>query len=168
MRLTPLSSRPARYSWTQIGLHWLVAALVLAQYATSGAIVRTHQMRPLGQQANPTDLFLHTVHNRVGLLIVVAMALRLAVRLWRGAPAPLTDPDGWTARLARTAHWAFYAILIAQGITGAIATYFWWPISAVHVFLFKILLGLLGVHIAAALWHGFVRRDDTLMRMFRA
>ena len=57
--------------------------------------------------------------------------------------------------LARTAHWGFYVVLISQGITGAIATYFWWPISAVRVFLFKILLGLLG-------------RDDTLMRMFRA
>jgi cytochrome b561 len=96
------------------------------------------------------------------------MALRLIARLWSGVPAPVTEPDAWTTRIAGAAHWAFYAILIAQGITGAIATYFWWPMSVVHVLLFQMLAALLVIHVAAALWHELVRRDDTLRRMFRA
>ena len=155
MRLRNVSSGPNTYNRTQIGLHWLVAALVLEQYATSGAITRTHQMRTIGQPISASDLTLHMLHNRLGLLIVTLMGLRLLVRWWRGAPAPLPDQGTLVAKLANAAHWAFYVLLIAQGLTGAIATYFWWPISAVHVLLFKVFLVLLVVHIGAALWRAW-------------
>ena len=117
------------YTRTQIALHWIVAALVLGQYATSGAITRTHQIRMIGQHVTSSDLTLHMLHNRIGLLIVALMGFRLLVRWRRGAPAPLPDRGTWAAQLAGAAHWGFYALLIAQGVTGAIATYFWWPIS---------------------------------------
>jgi cytochrome b561 len=155
-----------RYASMQIVLHWLVAGLVLIQYVTSGAIVRTHQPRLIGRGPDPADLILHTVHNGVGLLIIVLTVARLTVRLWRAAPAPSGDPHAYTTRVARATHWTFYLILIAQGITGAVASYFWWPISAIHVVLFKVLLGLLIVHMFAALWHHFAKRDDTLKRIF--
>jgi cytochrome b561 len=158
---------PIVYSHTQIGLHWVVAALVLGQYATSGAITRTHQVRMIGQKISASDLTLHILRNRLGLLIVALMGLRLLVRWRQGAPAPLSDQRSWEARLASAAHWGFYALLIEQGVTGAVATYFWWPISAAHVVLFKVFLALLVVHVAAALWRTFVKRDGTLARMIR-
>jgi hypothetical protein len=46
------------YTCLQIALHWLVAALALAQYATSGAIVRTRGIHLIGQRPNPTELVL--------------------------------------------------------------------------------------------------------------
>ena len=110
------------YSRTQIALHWVVAALVVEQYATSGAITRTHQVRMIGQHISSSDLTLHMLHNRIGLLIVALMSLRLLLRWRNGAPAPLSDRGTWAARLAGAAHWGFYALLIAQGVTGAIAT----------------------------------------------
>lgn len=167
MRILDPAAGPDTYSRTQVALHWLVAALVLGQYATSGAITRTHQIRLIGQRINSSDLTLHLLHNRLGLLIVALMGLRLLVRWRYGAPEPLSDPRTWAARLASAAHWSFYALLIAQGITGAIATYFWWPISAAHVVLFKIFLALLAVHVAAAFWRTFVKRDGALARMIR-
>jgi cytochrome b561 len=149
----------------QIALHWLVAALVLVQYSTSGAIVRTHSIHLIGRRPNPTDLLLHTVHNRVGLAIVALMLGRLALRLWVGAPAPGDAAGGLAARLAQMVHFTFYAVLIGEGVTGAIATYFWWPISAAHVVLFKVLLALVTIHVAAAVWHELVGKDAVMRRI---
>lgn len=167
MRIRDPIAGPGAYTRAQVALHWLIAALVLGQYATSGAITRTHQIRMIGQHISSTDLTLHMLHNRLGLLIVALMGLRLFVRWRHGAPAPLSDNGTWAARLASAMHWGFYALLVAQGITGAIATYFWWPISAAHIVLFKVFLALLVVHVAAALWHTFVKRDGALARMIR-
>jgi cytochrome b561 len=146
-------------------LHWLAAGLVLAQYATSGAIVRTHTIHLIGRRPSATDLVLHTLHNRVGLAIVALMLGRFALRLWVGAPAPSNAAGAVAYWLAQAVHLAFYAVLIGEGLTGAIATYLWWPISAAHVILFKVLLALVTIHVAAALWHEFVRKDATIRRM---
>jgi cytochrome b561 len=82
-----------------------------------------------------------------------------------GAPAPGAQSGGIAARLAAGVHFAFYAVLTTEGITGAVASYFWWPISSVHVLLFKLLLALVTVHVGAALWHEFVRKDAVMSRI---
>ena len=156
---------PEAYTRVQIALHWLVVGLVIAQYGTSGAVVRTHSIHMIGQRQNPTDLILHTLHNRLGLALVALMIGRLGCRLWAGVPVPAGHATGLAVRAAFIVHIAFYAVLITEGITGAVASYFWWPISLAHVILFKILLGLVAVHIAAVLWHQFVLRDGALGRI---
>lgn len=145
----------ATYAPVQVALHWLVAALVLEQYATSGAIVRTHTVHTIGQRQSPVDLVLHTMHDRLGLLLTALMALRLGFRIWVGAPAPLASraTRAWTRTTASAVHAAFYAVLIVEGAAGAIATYLWWPASILHVILFKVLLGLVGLHVAAVVAH---------------
>ena len=155
----------AAYTALQITLHWFVAALVLIQYGTSGAIVRTHAMHMLGQRQNPNDLLLHSLHTKLGLALIALMVGRIGLRLWVGAPEPAANGGSWNGRLARFVHAAFYGVLIAEGVTGAIASYFWWPISIVHVILFKLLLGLISIHVAAALWHALFLKDATLRRM---
>ena len=160
-----LRARPLAYSGLQIALHWLVAALILGQYATSGAILRTHSLHALGWRPSASDLVLHTLHNRVGLSIIVLMLGRLALRLWIGAPAPMVAAGSFAARLALGVHFAFYAVLITEGLTGAIATYFWWPMKSAHVILFYSVLVLVTIHVAAALWHQFVRKDAVLRRI---
>lgn len=144
---------PQSYPRAQAALHWLVAALVAGQYATSGAITRSHATHLIGQRPDPGDLFLHAWHNRAGLAVVALTLARLALRLWAGAPAPLGPPASAAARLARFVHAAFYAVLIFEGAAGAVASYVWWPASVAHVLAFKALLALLAVHVAAALWH---------------
>jgi len=158
-------ARPVAYSRVQIALHWLVAALVLEQYASSGAILRSHTYHRLGWRPSASDLLLHSLHNRAGLAIIGLMLARLALRLWIGAPAPMAALGSLAARLAQGVHFAFYAVLIAEGVTGAVASYFWWPMSAVHVILFDLLLALVTIHVAAALWGQFVRKDAALRRI---
>jgi len=150
-------TRPAAYSRVQVALHWLVAALVVEQYGTSGAIVRTHTMHMIGQRQNPADLVLHTMHNRLGLLLTTLMMMRLFYRLWAGAPVPRSDgaAGSWAARTASGVHAAFYVVLISEGVSGAVASYLWWPASTLHVLLFKALLALVGLHVAAVVLHQF-------------
>ncbi len=163
---TGTATRPReRYHWSLILLHWLIVALVVGQYVTSAAVVRVHRPRPLGMRPDPLDLLQQTIHIRIGLLIIVLMAIRLALR-WRfGAPRPVGSETSWQTKAAKVVHSALYAIIFAQGISGAVAVYFWWPISAAHVVLFKILVALVIVHVAAALWHQFLLRDGALRRI---
>ncbi len=167
MPLLKKTSAPERYSFAQIVLHWLVAALILVQYATSGAIVRMNQTHTLGHTMGDWDDILHKVHMRVGLVILLLMGGRLLLRLLLGAPLQIGNPTLWTTKAARLAHWAFYALVFAQGVTGATASYFWFPIAPVHQALFKLMLLVITVHIAAATWHHFKLGDATLKRMLK-
>ncbi len=155
----------ARYSWSQIGLHWLVVALVILQYATSGAISRTHSVSMGGLAPSRSDLFWHVVHNRVGLLIFLLLCIRIALRLWHGAPSPLANTPPVQQKIAQFVHAGLYLVLGLQAFTGAVATYFWWPISIAHVILFKVFLGLAALHIAAAIWHQLKLKDGILWRI---
>jgi cytochrome b561 len=154
-----------RYSWAQISLHWLVVALVMLQYATSGAILRTHSVSMSGLAPSRSDLFWHVVHNRVGLLIFLVLCIRIALRFWQGTPSPLANTPPMQQKIAQFVHAGLYIVLGLQAFTGAVATYFWWPISIAHVILFKVFLGLVALHIAAAIWHQLRLKDGILWRI---
>jgi cytochrome b561 len=94
----------------------------------------------------------------------------------------------WEQTLARAAHWLLYALLLVLPILGwAAASARNWTVRVfdlltlpqlvptdakigftagdIHVALSYVLLGLIGLHVAAALYHYFVRRDRVLQRM---
>lgn len=63
---------------------------------------------------------------------------------------------------------AFYALLIAMPVTGIIAYHlqqFW--VGEIHEWGKPVFLALIALHIAAALWHHFYKRNDVLRRMLR-
>jgi len=165
MSIANLSRRRVSYHWSQVALHWLVALLVAAQYATGGSIGRTHAAVARGIEPEPFDLTLHAIHNRVGLTIFALVIVRLALRLFIGVPDLLDSRTGWHRRLARATHAAFYLMLIAQASTGAVATYLYWPVSVLHGPLAKALLALIALHAAAAFWHLFIARDGAMKRI---
>jgi cytochrome b561 len=155
----------ARYRVVQIILHWLVVALVIEQYATSGAILRTHAYRPLGKGPDPLDMTLHTVHSRAGLLIFGLVAVRLLLRMiWR-APIWSTPLPLWRRRLSNGVQSGLYAILLGQAATGAIATYLWWPMSGAHKVLFWVLILLVTLHFVGAVSSLVTRPRETLFRI---
>jgi cytochrome b561 len=154
-----------RYGYSQIALHWAVALLVIEQYFTSAAVTRTHAYRPLGKPADPFDLTLHSVHTRVGLLIFVLVALRLLLRLVRGAPEWLPPLPLWRRRLSSTVQYGLYVVLFSQAVTGAVATYLWWPMSAAHKALFWALVALLAMHLSGATVALVTRPRETLFRI---
>jgi len=161
-------------------LHWLTAALVLVMLPVGIVIAR--------EWGGPLQTVLYNAHKSVGALLLILVLIRLGYRLSH-PPPPLSDDIPPLQRLAAQAtHWALYALLILQPLLGWAGTsaypapvpffglFEMPPLVAANRALSERLLGLHGVvgltmaalaalHIAAALYHHFVRRDRVLLRM---
>ena len=153
-----------RYSASQKLLHWGIAALCLAQVPTSWAIQRTHMghafMRP-----SETDLLLHSVHAWAGWTILTLVAVRLLLRIQKNGPGLPPGAKPIYRYGAAASHAALYIVLIALAVTGTFTMYVSRAFGPVHSVLAWTLLGLVGLHASAALWHQFVLRDSGLLRM---
>lgn len=177
-----MNESPTAWNFTARALHWLIAALLAIQWL-SGWI--GHEM-----DASPARVDMMTFHKSLGLTILMLVVVRLAWRLGHRAPPPPVGTSRWQSRVADLTHAALYFLLAAVPLSGwlAASTYvvpwkFWWvlplprlagPDRALHELaaefhegLIAALLLLVGLHVAAALWHHFVRRDDVLVRMWR-
>jgi cytochrome b561 len=171
-------------SWNTIarGLHWLMAVLILVQ-ALVGWIA--HDM-----ERSPARIDAMTFHKSLGFTLLLLLLLRLAWRWTHSVPPPPAGSSAWEVRLARLAHVALYLLLAAIPLAGWVAASayvvpwkLWWSIpmprivapdratfdlaSEAHESLVALFLAILALHVAAALWHHFVRRDRVLIDMWR-
>lgn len=169
-----------RYSTVSLVLHWLIAALVVTQVALIWAHEATDG--PMSRE------FVQT-HKSVGLAILVLTLGRLG---WRVANPAMPLPDtmkAWEKLLARATHVLFYAFMIGMPLVGWAASsaggreiewfgLFVWPMLPVeggrevagqlmdmHELAAKALYVLIALHVAGALKHHFVDRDNVLHRM---
>ncbi len=170
----------ASYTRTAIALHWLVALLILAALPLG----LTMTDLPL----SPQKLKYYAWHKWLGVTVFALAVVRL---LWRLAHAPPPLPasvPAWQRRSAHALHWALYVLMLAIPVAG------WLMSSAkgfqtvylgvlpipdlldknealgdllarVHAWLAYVLILLLVVHVAAALKHHLVDRDEVLRRM---
>jgi len=168
------------YSATAKLLHWTIVALVLVQFVISTL------MPDVGPKTVPGTLI--NLHFSFGVLILVVMAARLAVRLRNPVPLDMPGSPAWERPMAHATHVAFYLILLVGPFLGWASasahklpvTVFGlvtlpdiaapkarWALTAgdVHAYTMWTLLGLVSLHAAAALYHHFVRHDDVLRRM---
>jgi cytochrome b561 len=159
-------------------LHWLIFLAVAAQYAVG------EFMPHIGR--NSQDVGLVAIHIGLGgfvlLLIVVAIAWRLT------HPVPqLPELPGWQRLAAAATHWALYLLILVMAILGwAAANFRGWQVADfgitlpnlankgdswahtagdIHSFLVNVLLGLVILHVVAALYHHFIVRDKVLERI---
>ncbi|MBN8767372.1 MAG: cytochrome B [Thiobacillus sp. SCN 64-317] len=169
-----------RYSYPSIGLHWLMLLLFIGVY---GAI----ELHGLSEKGSDIRAAFKTWHFMLGLLVFVLVWLRLAARLAGPAPAIHPEPPRllqWTSRLM---HWALYLLMIGLPLLG------WLVLSAggkpipffglelpaligenkalarqlkdLHETIGTLGYFLIGLHAAAALYHHYIKHDDTLIRM---
>jgi cytochrome b561 len=177
----PGSDRSKRYTTTAIALHWLIALAVVAQIAFGWWMLQIPK-DPVGPRVNAFNL-----HKSTGLTVLLLMAVRLAWRATHRAPA-LTPMPAWQATAARLNHGLLYLCLLVQPLSGYIGSavsgypvrYFgmlladWAPkniplkelLSVVHLVSSWILVAAITAHVAAALKHQFVDRDNLLQRMW--
>jgi cytochrome b561 len=174
--------RNDRHSWGAVArfLHWGMAALIFAQFALGWTA--------LTWRLSPTKLQLFIWHKSFGILLLVLVLLRLAWRLANTTPALPPGLPHWEHNAARASHLLLYFLMIAMPVTGWIINsaanipfrVFWlFPLPDItepdkaleelakraHLALFVLLATVVAVHIAAALRHHFVRRNDVLIRM---
>jgi cytochrome b561 len=174
--------RNTRTRWGALSqlLHWLIAALIGVQI-TLGLIGAA---LPLSM----TKLATLARHKSLGITLLALMLVRLAWRALNPAPALPDTLQPYERVLARITHTGLYVLVIALPLTGWImSSARGFPVSWFDVFqlpnlvrrnaalyhamvrlhvLLAIALGLILVlHIAAAIKHHFVLKDDTLRRM---
>ena len=177
----PSSTNSSRHhgSATQL-LHWATVLLVGIAYVLSpgGSESRVYSTASDG---------LREWHESVGLLDFALVLLRLMCRLLRVEPEPV-PMSAWMRASAIAAHWALYALLLAIPLTAIAGA---WleahpltilgigdvpPLLApahdlgalvadIHTILGNVIMWLAGFHAAAALFHHYVLRDDTLRSM---
>lgn len=161
-------------------LHWTIAALILGTMVLGWVMVYW----PMG----PTQFSLYSVHKSIGLTIFALALLRLGWRLANPQPELPAHMPGWERRAAHGTHFALYAIILVMPVSGYLInagagfplTWFGlFPVpslvgegerleavaSLVHLVLFWTLAGILAVHVAGALRHHFMLKDDVLRRM---
>ncbi|MBE0554349.1 MAG: cytochrome b/b6 domain-containing protein [Rhodobacteraceae bacterium] len=157
---------PAGYSRTQIALHWVVVLLILAQFLFHEPMAEAWDVVEDGGAAvTSAGVLLHIIG---GIAVLVFALWRLALRMTRGVPAlPANDPP--LQRLAaHLGHWGLYALMVAVPLSGMAA----WgggikAAGEAHEVLKTLLLLLVLVHVAAALWHQFWLKDGLIDRMKR-
>lgn len=163
-------------------LHWLIFALLAAQY-TIGSI-----MPHIGRNT-PNEGWVNW-HFSVGAAILFFIVIRLVWRLLHPVPRlPTLAPWEWV--LAGFTHWALYALVLIMTVLGwAAANSRGWEVKLfglvtlpqlapngsewghdagdVHNILVYVLLGFIILHVAAALYHRFVKHDAVAARMLFA
>ena len=175
------SSTKSGYGSPAILFHWLMVVLIVAGYAAM-------DLNSLPQKGSVLREAMASWHYMLGLLVFTLVWLRLLVRLTGLEPAVEPAPPAWQATLAKAVYRALYVFMVAMPLLG------WLTLSAkgepVPFFnlelpaltgknealanLFKDLHGnlatagyfVIGLHAAAALFHHYVKRDNTLRLMW--
>lgn len=175
---TPRPRYPASRRW----LHWSVALLMVLVYV----FVLGREGFERGTAARAAML---QAHFWVGLAILALMLPRLMLAFSR-RPPPVTPPlPAWQHVPAVAMHLLLFAMLLAQPVLGLLTA---WAdgktillpftsvavpgllapdprlahsLEEVHEWIGTAFYWVVGLHVAAALYHQFIRRDDTLRRM---
>lgn len=173
-----LRNTEANYGWLAKLLHWLVTLLLI------GMVVAGLTFTEMDRGDARTQLA--ALHKSTGLLVLLLMSIRLVWKLLNPTPADPAGTPAWQKLSARLTHWGLYAAVYFQLLAGILVSG-QRPIAFFGLFEFGPLLAenekthelfeelhetgwiiiaiLTGVHVLAALYHHFVKKDDVLRRI---
>lgn len=184
--MTAISVLPAcepttvRHDRLTIALHWITAFLVLSQFASA------HIWEFL-VRGTPLRLSLISLHISFGILLAVTIIIRIAWRIANRSRIPASG-SGVQHLAAHAVYLLLYGLLVLQLVLGF--AFSWtsgkplpffsflsippfltidpdWrhDITELHSVVSWIIMGVVGLHAAAALVHHYVIRDGVLLRM---
>jgi cytochrome b561 len=175
-----MTSTAPGYTGTAKTLHWLIVLLLIAQFTFAWT------MPHIGRDTPVTTLI--RLHFTFGVVILSVAIVRLVWRATHGEPAPEAGLPRWQSLSGEIVHWLLYALLFVIPLLGWMdasrrgmpVVMFglelpklletrapgWGWTGDVHGLLANyLMLALVGLHVAAALYHHFVMRDGVLKRM---
>ncbi|WMJ71361.1 cytochrome b [Stenotrophomonas sp. 24(2023)] len=161
-------------------LHWTMAVMILAMLFIGVTMVASLHLRPL----------LIDLHRPLGAAIFVLVLLRLYNRLRHRAPLLPADLPAWQVLAAKASHGLLYALMLAMPLVGwAMLSAGGYPIVLwgdvhlpaivphtpalytalrnAHSLLAYVLFATVLMHVGAALFHLWVRRDGVFQAMAR-
>jgi cytochrome b561 len=162
-------------------LHWWMVVLMALVYLFA-------EQRGIFARGSPGRAAMLQSHYWFGLLLVPLAVWRL--RLRRDGVPPITPPlPSWQEVPAKVLHLGFYAFFFVMPVLGLATA--WvdgksllipftdisippllgadraWAhrLEDIHVWIGELFYWVIGLHVLAALFHHWIRRDDTLRRM---
>ncbi len=169
----------SRYHPLLVALHWVLAFLIIAALAL-GALVMVNI-----PNSDPTKLEALRSHVAGGVLILLLMLVRLFVRVQTEHPSAASTGNPTLDRLAWASHRLFYVVVMGMagsgvfmvlqagllaivfGGDGVLPADFWaFPVRTVHYVFSRLLMALIALHVAGALYHTLIQKDGLLRRMF--
>jgi cytochrome b561 len=162
-------------------LHWILGLAIIGMLAYGWWM--NHMV------ARPDRFFHRSIHADIGYVILLVMAIRLIWRAINPVPAPPADSTLWERVIARGNHWALYVITMLVAVLGWAHSgahkpdyASWFGLFRVpqftstdkanadlyedwHIYMAYVLIALVLLHILAALYHRFVKRDQVVTRM---
>lgn len=173
---------PFRYSSALVALHWFMAVLFVAVYASI-------ELRVLFAKGTEMRDLMKALHFMFGLGVLAMVVARLGAR-WaspKPQPGPTLGLETWVHRMAALGHLALYGLMLGMPLLGWLALsaagkpipFFGLELPAVmapnktwahdikelHETLGVVGYWLIGIHVAAALGHHYVMKDGLLARM---
>jgi cytochrome b561 len=178
---TTAETPASRYRPSQRLLHWLMAIVIVSALAIG---LYCSYLTP----GVPLRRALLDVHKSLGMTALFLIAIRLPLRLSLGEPAYQRPLGVFNHLAARGAHILLYALMILMPLAGYTTSaagghdlpwfgLFQWPnllpldkglertAAEIHEYGAYCLYAVVSLHILAALWHHFVRKDEVLKRM---
>lgn len=139
----------------------------------------------LSEAVSPRTLYFN-LHKSIGVTLLALIVFRIIWRFIHKPPAPLDSWKAWERRLSGLSHKAMYLVMIVVPLSGVIMSAYgkydvkWFGITLiegmdqkgiregfleVHEIAGLVLLAIILVHIAGALKHWIIDKDDTMTRM---
>jgi cytochrome b561 len=172
------------YSHTARALHWITVVLVAVQVPVGVTMVYRGNTLNLWDKLTGA---LYSGHKLAGVVILGLVLWRLAYRFTRGAPPDEPTLEPWQKLASHANHWGLYLLLVATPVAGYVGVSLFPALDifglfklpglvapdkaaaatafAVHMALAVGLVLLITMHVAAALHHYLVRKDNVLGRM---
>jgi len=167
------------YGLVSIVLHWLSAVAIITLFGLGVWMVDLDYYSNWYHDAP-------FIHKSVGVLLITAMVLRFIWNFFNTRPEGLDIPV--LNKVAHAVHLILYFLIFALGLSGylistaesaPISVFGWFDVPAliepfaeqadraglIHEWLAYGLMGLVLLHILAALKHHFINKDATLKRM---
>lgn len=163
-----------------VAFHWLLATLIIIGLIMGGSVLSTTP------NTAPEKLFFLKMHMSAGMIILVLMLIRFIIRFITAKPPHADIGNNLLNKLGVGTHFLFYLVVILMGMSGiAIAnlaglpdivfngsgvalpdTFDEYPPRIAHGVLSFILKVLIAGHVAAFIYHQFVRKDALFSRMW--
>ena len=190
-----LRNSDRRYGLVAMTLHWTMALLLLGMIVFGIRMVEVQRELVATGNFELTvfglDIFAaYQLHKSFGFLLFVLVLVRLAWKLVNPHPALPPGMPRHEIALARFTHVALYGLMLGIPVIGWLTAsaspyeidtiifgLFSLPhplgpsadlerlLGTIHFYMAMAMLGVLALHVAGALKHHFIARDDVLRRM---
>ena len=172
----------ARYAKKVRIVHWLMAIMIALSYLAI-------EQRGLFERGTTARFAMMQTHFWLGIGIFILALERIGLRIKHRVPRIEPGLPVWQANLSKLFHFALYAFFIVMPILGMMTAWtdgktLFIPFTQIalpalmaenealghqledlHGQIGDIFYWVIGLHVFAALYHHFVRKDNTLKRM---